>query len=163
LARPSSFKEEYCEQAYKLCLLGATDAELSDFFHIDAATLNRWKQRYPEFCESLKRGKDVADATVADSLYKRATGYSHPAVKIFADVKTGAEQVVEYTEHYPPDTVACIFWLKNRQRKHWRDKQDHEHTGKDGTPLNPPAEIKITFVRPDASIPSRIPQNVSGN
>jgi hypothetical protein len=29
---------------------------------------------------------------------------------------------VPYTERYPPDTAAAIFWLKNRQPKHWRDK-----------------------------------------
>jgi hypothetical protein len=32
MARPSSFKPEYAEQAIKLCRLGATDAELADFF-----------------------------------------------------------------------------------------------------------------------------------
>ena len=28
--RPTKYKEEYAEQAYKLCLLGATDKELSE-------------------------------------------------------------------------------------------------------------------------------------
>jgi hypothetical protein len=37
---------------------------------------------------------------------------------------------------YPPDTTACIFWLKNRQREQWRDVQRHEVTGKDGAPLD---------------------------
>ena len=27
-------------------------------------------------------------------------------------------------EKTPPDTTACIFWLKNRQPDKWRDKQD---------------------------------------
>ena len=30
----------------------------------------------------------------------------------------------EYTEHYPPDTTAAIFWLKNRQPEKWRDKKE---------------------------------------
>ena len=36
--------------------------------------------------------------------------------------------VVEYTEevHYPPDTVAMIFWLKNRRPDKWRDRQEIE-------------------------------------
>ena len=38
-------------------------------------------------------------------------------------------------EHVPPDTTACIFWLKNRRKDEWRDRQ--EHTGADGTPLVP--------------------------
>ena len=36
--------------------------------------------------------------------------------------------VVDYIERYPPDTTAAIFWLKNRQRATWRDKQDVEQT-----------------------------------
>jgi hypothetical protein len=71
----------------------------------------------------------MADAEVAEKLFKRATGYSHDAVKIFND--QGAPLQVPYTEHYPPDTTACIFWLKNRRPDLWRDKveQQLEHSG----------------------------------
>ena len=34
MARPSPYKEEYNEQVYKLCLLGAIDTEISDFFNV---------------------------------------------------------------------------------------------------------------------------------
>ena len=34
----------------------------------------------------------------------------------------------EVTEEVAPDTTACIFWLKNRQREHWRDKTEHDVT-----------------------------------
>jgi hypothetical protein len=125
--RPSPYRDEYAGHARKLCLLGATDEQLADFFEVDVATVNRWKHAHPEFCESLKAGKAIADAKVADSLYRRATGYSHEAVKIVADAKTGAEHIVPYTEHYPPDTTACIFWPKNRRRDKWRDKHEIEH------------------------------------
>jgi hypothetical protein len=80
-----------------------------------------WQRKHPEFRQALKDGKLFADATVAEGLYKRALGYSHKAVKIVADAKTGTEHIVPFTEHYPPDTAAAIFWLKNRRRKDWRD------------------------------------------
>jgi hypothetical protein len=32
-----------------------------------------------------------------------------------------------YVEHVPPDVTACIFWLKNRDPRHWRDSQQMEH------------------------------------
>ena len=38
-------------------------------------------------------------------------------------------EIVEYEESLAPEVVACIFWLKNRRRDEWRDKQDHEHAG----------------------------------
>ena len=133
--RPTSYKPEYATQALKLCRLGATDKELADFFGVSEQTINAWKDSAPEFLESLKEGKTLADAEVADKLFKRATGYSHQAVKIVANANTGQEHIVPYTEHYPPDTTAAIFWLKNRQRDKWRDKVDTEITGKDGGPI----------------------------
>lgn len=142
--RISSYLPEYDEQAKKLCLLGHTDKEIADFFEVSEQTLNSWKTKYPSFLESLKDGKDRADYNVAEKLYHRAMGYSHEAVKIVADAKTGAQHIVPYTEHYPPDTVAAIFWLKNRQKAHWRDKQDHEHSGPDGEAI--PFQVKIDFV-----------------
>lgn len=126
--RPSSYRPEYAEQARKLCLLGATDADLARFFGVADATVDNWKQAHPDFLGSLKAGKEEADAKVAHSLYRRAIGYSHRAVKIFADPKTGAELQVPYLERYPPDTTAQIFWLKNRRPGEWRDKQQHEHS-----------------------------------
>lgn len=119
--RPSKYKPAYNSQAYKLCLLGATDKELADFFEVNVDTIHEWKKVYPRFSDSLKRGKLKADSIVAEKLFKRATGYSHPDV----DIKVINEKIVEtrLTKHYPPDTTAAIFWLKNRAKETWRDKQ----------------------------------------
>jgi hypothetical protein len=135
MARPTDYKKEYCEQVEKLCRLGAIDKEIADFFGVAESTLNLWKQRHPEFSESIKRGKVLADANVADRLYQRAMGYEHQAVKIVADAKSKDEHIVPYTEHYAPDTTACIFWLKNRQPEKWRDKIHQEVGGEGGGPL----------------------------
>lgn len=139
--RPTSFKPEYVEQAQKLCGLGATDAELADFFKVTTVTIWRWQSAHVEFCNALKRGKEAADERVERSLYGRATGYTHDAVKIFMPAGATAPVYAPYQEHVPPDTTACIFWLKNRRRDEWRDKLDHEHTGKDGAALVPVINI----------------------
>lgn len=122
--RPSKFKPEYEEQAYKLCLLGATDEEMADFFGVTEKTINNWKRR-KRFLQSIKRGKIKADANVAESLYKRACGYEHPDVHI--SNYQGFITVTDITKHYPPDTAACFIWLKNRAG--WKDKTDIEHSG----------------------------------
>src|ERR1051325_6581857 len=83
--RPTEYKPEYCVQVEKLCKLGATDKELADFFDVTEQTINNWKSEHDEFFESIKRGKVLADAEVANKLYHRAIGYSHDAVKIFPD------------------------------------------------------------------------------
>lgn len=141
IGRPSRFRQEFSDQAEKLCRLGATDRDLADFFGVDVATLNRWKKRHPEFCESLKKGKEVADAEVADRLYKRACGYSHKDTK-FATFEGRITDREEYDKHYPPDTIACIFWLKNRRPDLWRDKIGHEYSGPDGRPIQTQGEFK---------------------
>ncbi|QIB38135.1 helix-turn-helix domain-containing protein [Rhizobium oryzihabitans] len=124
MARQTSYKPEYAEQAEKLCEQGLTDKQLAEFFGVSDRTIQRWKIEYPEFCQSLKVGKDISDEAVERSLFQRAIGYSHPDV----DIKVIDGQVVktEVTKHYPPDTVAAIFWLKNRKPKDWRDKQEVE-------------------------------------
>lgn len=127
--RPTKYDEAYAEQVYKLCLLGATDKEIADFFDVAESTINKWKLEYDEFSESIRRGKVQADAQVADSLYQRACGYSHPEDKIFNN--NGREPTIVPTiKHYPPDTQAALIWLKNRQKDKWRDKteQDVSHS-----------------------------------
>lgn len=121
--RKSEYRIEYADQALKLCLLGATDKELSEFFSVSEQTLNKWKKDYPEFLESLKKGKNIADANVASRLYTRAIGYNCKATK-FATSNGKITDSKEFIEHYPPDTTAAIFWLKNRQPEKWRDKKE---------------------------------------
>lgn len=134
VGRPSSYKPEYAEQGYKLTLMGATDQKLADFFDVSKSTINLWKQEFPEFSDSITRGKDLADSVIAESLFHRAKGYSHPE----DDIRTVAASIVitPTIKHYPPDTAAASLWLRNRQPALWRDKVENVHTGPDGGPIN---------------------------
>lgn len=136
--RPTKYKAEYAEQAEKLCKLGAIDTELADFFETTERTINAWKQRQPKFLQALKDGKTIADADVADSLHGRATGYEwteEQAIKIKVGPHEEKVEIVEVAREVPPDPTSMIFWLKNRRPKDWRDKREHEMTGKDGESL----------------------------
>lgn len=153
--RPSKFKDEFVEQATKLCKLGATDAELADFFNVNVLTIHRWKNGNVEFCNALKAGKEEADNRVERSLYQRAVGYTFDSEKVF-----NAQGIIlraPIQEHVAPDTTACIFWLKNRRGDDWRDKSIAELTGKDGSPLNVSGPTIIFTGAPDGTSP---PQTV---
>lgn len=126
--RPSSFNPALIPAIRLLCEKGATDEELAVAFGVTVQTIYNWKQTKPEFFEVVKDAKAEADDAVERSLYERATGYSHEAVKIHV-LKDGQVVQVPYREHYPPDPTSMIFWLKNRRRDLWRDKQDVEHSG----------------------------------
>lgn len=116
--RPSKYKPEFAKQAAKICELGATDQQLAGFFEVSVSTLNLWKIEHEEFSESLKLGKSLPDSKVEHSLYMRAVGYSHPE----DDIRVIENQIVvtPTIKHYPPDTTACIFWLKNRMPEQYR-------------------------------------------
>jgi len=131
--RPSKYDPKYVEMARNICLLGATDDDLARILDVDVSTVNNWKIEHPEFFESIKNGKEIADAEIASKLYHRASGYSHPEDKIF--IHDGESVIVPTTKHYPPDATSAIFWLKNRQPAKWRDTQNIEVSGPNGGPL----------------------------
>lgn len=147
--RLTSHKEEYNDLAYKFSLLGSTDAQMADFFGVSEQTINAWKKVHPIFLESIKRGKEQADANIAHSLYHRAKGYSHKEDKVFA---MGSDQegnpkeplIVETTKHYPPDTAAAFIWLKNR-RRNWSDKTNRPKFHKGNTPTETADAIMQTI------------------
>ena len=124
--RPSQYNKDYNEQVRKLCLLGATDESIADFFDVSVVTINSWKKRHKEFLTSIREGKQVADANVANALYNRAIGFHHPHDHI--SNFQGEITVTPTTKHYPADTGAAFIWLKNRGG--WKDKQEVEHSGK---------------------------------
>lgn len=122
---PSSYRADYAEQARKLCLLlGADDQELARFFDVPLDMLCEWLAAVPEFAAAVRAGRTLADADVADRLHRRALGYTHEAVRIFSHQGKALE--VAYTEHYPPDTAACLFWLKSRQPDRWRERSEDD-------------------------------------
>jgi hypothetical protein len=139
MGRPTKYKPEMAAQAEKLCALGATDADIADFFGVNIVTVHRWKSVHPEFCNALKVAKEVADQRVERSLYQRAIGYEMDAVKIFQ--YEGKEVIVPYRENVQPDTTAAIFWLKNRKPEAWKDRKDvtsdnrHHHTAEPVSPF----------------------------
>jgi hypothetical protein len=126
VGRPTKYKPEYAELAYKFCLLGATDKRLAELLQVSERSVNEWKEVYPEFSQSIANGREIADAEIASSLYHRAKGYEHPEV----DIKVIQNQIVKtrLIKHYPPDTTAASLWLRNRQGGKWRDKTEQEVT-----------------------------------
>jgi hypothetical protein len=112
-----------------MCELGATDLEVAAALGITFKTFYNWKGRHAEFLQALKVGKDPADEKVKRSLFQRACGYSHPEIDIRTiAVGEGMSEIVktQITKHYPPDTAAGIFWLKNRCKEEFRQNPEGE-------------------------------------
>lgn len=115
---------------------GLTDEQIAKKIGISRSTLAEWKKRYPDISDTLKKSKEVADAVVEDSLYKRAVGYRYDEVTYerVKNAKTGEFEKVEtkrVTKEVQPDVAAQIFWLKNRRPDKWKDRIDAAVTMED--------------------------------
>lgn len=122
---------------------GLIDEQIAEKVGISRSTLNDWKKRFPDISDALKKGKEVVDRGVENSLLKKANGYNAEIKKTFKiriidyDPDTG-KKIREYEElkqaidevHVPADTTAQIFWLKNRMPDKWRDKPEGGNDGK---------------------------------
>lgn len=130
MAQASAYNEKYhVDWAWSLALKGATDEEIAEAFHISVRTLHRWKKTHPELLTALEEGKDVADAKVKRSLYQRAVGYEAKEVTqiIEQDPATGTQWVSKTqvtTKHIVPDTMACMYWLNNRSKGEFSQRQE---------------------------------------
>ena len=99
---------------------GADDLEISKKLGISPATLLRWKKKYPEIFEALKKNQEIADIEVENALLKRCLGYSYQEKKLKITEK-GKEETIT-TKEMPPDISAISVWLKNRRPGKWREK-----------------------------------------
>jgi transcriptional regulator with XRE-family HTH domain len=145
VGRPSKLDTIDLEQVKKLAKHGLTEEQIADILGICKATITNYKLSSPEFLASLKEGKEISDLKVEKSLFQRAVGYEHPEEEIFCN-KDGVVTTVPTMKFYPPDTTACIFWLKNRKKAEWRDTI--EHTGDPNNPI----QINISKTYKDKAV-----------
>lgn len=117
---------------------GLTDEQIAKNLGIAVDTFYRYKNKYSEFSEVLKKGKEVSDYEVENALYNKAIGYNTKVKKAFkvknVEYDDYGKKIREYEEivlaeeeiHIPADTTAQIFWLKNRKSNAWKDKRENE-------------------------------------
>ena len=117
---------------------GLTDEQIANNLGRNVTTLYRYKNQHSEFCESLKKGKEVVDFEVENALLKRALGYNYTEKTYETSYNETLGEYVktltkEVTKQVAPDTTALIFWLKNRKPEKWRDKIDLEDKANEET------------------------------
>ena len=137
---------------------GLSDQQIAKNIGISRATLNEWREKYPDISDTLKKGKEVADAEVENALYLKCIGHKVQLKKTFKvkkieyndagkkikeeeNLETGAGEV-----YIPPDTKAIIFWLTNRMREDWKERQntqmEQEETEESGVIMLAPADVE---------------------
>lgn len=146
--RPTKFKKEYIHQAFVACRVGGfSDGSLAELFSVSEATIANWKNDYPEFLESIQKGKDIFDTKgVENALLKRALGFEYQEVNtvLGKDGKPIKEKTKITKKQALPDTGAIAFWLKNRKSKRWMDRRDVTLAGDKDRPLD--NKIEVVFI-----------------
>ena len=124
--RPTLYKKELLEKAEFLGQFGMTEEHIASMLDVNPSTLTRWKQRHPEFCKAIFRGKNKAVLSVTEAMFLKAKGH----VKVIPDTKVVDKQLVDVEKHIyiPPDTTGGMFWLKNMMNKIWKDRTESEDT-----------------------------------
>lgn len=102
---------------------GLTDEQIAHNMGIAYSTLRKWRDDFPAISAALKRGKEVVDRMVENALLKKALGYEYEEVKKKYENGVLVERIVTRKE-VVPDTIAQLFWLKNRKPDMWRNKQE---------------------------------------
>lgn len=109
---------------------GLTEEQISKNLGVSYRTFIRAKND-PEvggkIRQALIQTKDVVDMEVENMLYKRAMGYKYDEVKEEYEGGVLTKRTV-IKKTVPPDTMAQIFWLKNRQPQKWRDRREVDNT-----------------------------------
>lgn len=75
---------------------GLTDKQVAENIGINVRTLDKWKVKYRQIGQSLKRGKEHSNYAVENALLRKAID---------------------------GNTTAMIFWLKNNYREKYSDSQ----------------------------------------
>jgi transcriptional regulator with XRE-family HTH domain len=137
--QPTPYNKKMPKIAFSFAALHFTESEIAEKMGISQATLTNWKKKHPEFLASIEAGKKAVDDTAERSLYSLVTGFEREVERL---TKDGV--IVTVTEYYPPQVRACEFWLMNRRRKDWTNRQEIVNTNLNvEVPVSDEAKAKI--------------------
>lgn len=108
---------------------GASTAVAAATAGVSSDTIEREQRRDPAFAEAIRKARWEYDTQHVESFLR--------------DVACGRVDAGR------ANVTAAIFWLKNRQALHWRDRQDIEHSG--GVQIN----VSTGVTRPPSDEPGR--------
>lgn len=120
--RKTGFDDTIQSTILRLIKEGKTEDQIAEIIGVCRTTLNNWKGKHPKFLYAVRESRQIADEMVEAALFGRAVGYSHAEEKVFCS--DGVIVTHETVKHYPPDTTAAMFWLRNRQPDRWKEKTE---------------------------------------
>ena len=106
--RPTDYRPEYGERILELMSSGLSLTAAAAELNIHRQRAYEWMDRHPEFADAVNLARSKRTLFLERRLLAAAEG---------------------------PVVTSSIFALKNACAYEWREKQEIEHTGPNGTPL----------------------------
>lgn len=122
--RPNKYKshiEPKLEEIKKLCQT-MTEKQVAECMGVGYSTWCDYKNKYPEFSETVKKAKEALIHELKSVLIMKAKGYTYTEKKtVTRETKDGKVKHTEVYEKYAqPDTGALHLLLKNID-ENWRN------------------------------------------
>lgn len=119
------------------CKEGMLEKDIAKQLGVSVSTFEEHKKKHPELREALKKGKEIVDYEVENSLYKKCVGHyvkegkAFKVKEVYYDengnrCEKESVQVVEVDSFIAPDTMAIAIWLNNRKPGNWRRNANKE-------------------------------------
>lgn len=145
--RPSRYETEIKDKLPAVqgwAMQGLDKKQIASNLGIHISTLCEYQNKYKEFAEALKKGREVANFEVVNALHENATGYWRTEQVVSQKrtvgynkegkrIETTEPVIVEVQRWYPANVTAQIYWTKNRMPTEWCDKKDIGAKIDDGT------------------------------
>jgi hypothetical protein len=112
VGRPSKYEERFCDELEAFMAQGYSATAFAGHIGVSRSTIDNWAKEHPEFLEALNRAKA-----------KRLLEWEKIGLKVAREGGTGGQSTM------------ITFGLKNMGGGEWFDKQQLEHFGKDGGPI----------------------------
>lgn len=111
---------------------GAGLNEIADKLGISRTTLFKYQDIHSDFADALKKGKEVVDAEVENSLKKECIGYHYEetttTTTAIVDKRTGEITDLKKVEtrttkkYARPSVTAIAYYLNNRTPTRWKNR-----------------------------------------
>jgi hypothetical protein len=117
---PTKYNDEVAHKAHLMCAIyGATDAMLARMLGVTIRTIQLWKVKHPEFLEIVELGKTMANAQVANELYRNC--FDRYVTVTEERIIKGVKHTTSKQIFVQGDKWAQVKWLSVRDPEHWSE------------------------------------------
>lgn len=106
---------------------GYTNEQLAKLLGVSERTVYNWQDKYPEFLQAIKSGKEGPIDRLENALYRSAEGYDTWEEEEYYEVDDNGKRhlasVKRKKRHIPSNATSNIFALCNMTKK-WKRKQE---------------------------------------